>query len=189
VLRNVALIRVTLAATAAWFILACGDSARPGPVSTEPTTLPSLETPDVGVLEGSVTYEAYERAVLATVQCIREAGMGVSGVTPVPGRRLTYIAYGLPGEKDPRPGLRISSECYDSHLRAIDMAWIIATQPSEQQLDRARGALAECLRAAGESVPDPPSTEDLVRLQQSAPAFGECSDAVSKEFDIAFFGG
>jgi hypothetical protein len=147
--------------------------------------VPSDTTPE------TVTFEDYERAVLAYMQCYREAGFEVTDVTPVPGQQLRFFA-SYPNGRMENTGefvRRVGQECFTPEIKATFEAWIDATRPSEERLQAAREALGECLRDAGEIVPASPSTEDFVRLQQQSAAFADCSSEVGEEFGIPNFGG
>jgi hypothetical protein len=105
----------------------------------------------------------------------------------VPGDRLTFEFYS--GDDDREEVRAAYQDCYERFAIAIDRAWAAAHAPTEEELQMARQALAKCLREAGEDVPEQPAIEDFVRLQQTAEAFGRCSQAISEEFGIPNFAG
>jgi hypothetical protein len=154
------------------------------------------------ITAANVTYADYEGAVLAYIACLKDAGFEVTDPTPVPGQQLTFIASrplaaDAPDFESAGPDeLRRYAEsrreltrpCAERYRPVVD-AWTTATAPSGEQLDEAREALANCLREAGEDVPQSPSTEDFVQLQQTAAAFPDCSERVGEEYGIPFFGG
>jgi hypothetical protein len=70
----------------------------------------------------------------------------------------------------------------------VHQAWTAQYAPSEQQINEARQALAQCLRDAGVDVPDPASQQDFAGLE-SHEAFFRCVERTSEEFGIANFAG
>jgi hypothetical protein len=134
-----------------------------------------------------VTFSEYEAATLATIECLREQGVEVSGATPSAGNRLTFEFF--TGDA-PLAEVRASyQECYEEFAIEVDRAWADANRRTEEELQMARRALADCLRDAGEEVPENPTTEDFVTLQQTAASFGDCSQRVGDEYGIPNFGG
>jgi predicted dehydrogenase len=181
--RGVVAQTIVAALTAGSFLLACTGSQ--GATTDAPGSQTDFQ--EAALADGVVTFAEYERAMLATIECLRDGGVEVTDATPVPGDRLTFEFYS--GDDDREAVRAAYQDCYERFAVAIDRAWATANAPTEEELQEARQALAECLRDAGEDVPEQPALEDFVRLQQTAEAFGRCSQAISEEFGIPNFAG
>lgn len=135
--------------------------------------------------DGRLTYEEYESAVLATVKCLRDQGVVIS-VEPRPaaGNRIEF-AYASTEETDARAAAAYEA-CYREYQNLIDAVWYQQHQPGDETIQRARQALAECLREAGAELPEQPTAADFRALALAGdPALPGCQHKVSSEFDLA----
>lgn len=134
--------------------------------------------------DGKLTYEEYESAVLATVKCLRDRGVVIS-VEPrrVAGNRIEF-AYASNDATDDAASSAYDA-CYRDYQTLVDIVWFQQNQPSEETVQRARQALAACLREAGADLPEHPTAADFRQLalagNQSLPG---CQQKTSSEFDL-----
>ena len=141
--------------------------------------------------DGKLDYAEYESAVLATMSCLRNAGVEiVDGPTRAPGERLNFVFKGGPTREDADRVNDVYQRCYREYQDIVDIVWAQQHQPTEVELNEARQALARCLREAGVAVPDPAASEDLGAIARGGnPHFGPCSARISEQYDIPDFGG
>jgi hypothetical protein len=135
--------------------------------------------------DGELTYSEYESSVLATVQCLKDRGVTIS-VEPrlVPGKRLEF-AYET-SEANDASASSAYDDCYREYENLVDIVWYRQNAPSQQQLDAARAALADCLRKAGVDLPEHPTSTDFRRLATVGnTSLFACQEEVSREFDIS----
>lgn len=140
--------------------------------------------------DGKLTYEEYESAVLATVQCLRDRGVVISVEPRRASGNLLQFAWASTAETD-AAGWPAYESCYREHQALIDLLWSQQNQPSEETVQRARAALADCLREAGEDLPENPASADFRRLAIAGhPAVFACQHKITTEFDLveSFFG-
>ncbi|MCA9823842.1 MAG: hypothetical protein KC479_00250 [Dehalococcoidia bacterium] len=145
-----------------------------------------------------MSFSEYEAAALRTVACINEIGGGVYGEAKFNERTGEFE---LAARRDAQPGQRLdprsdesqrqrdeTDECYREHWNGVHQAWAAQYAPSEEEINEARQALAQCLREAGVDIPDPASQQDFAGLETHE-AFFPCVERISDEYGIANFAG
>ena len=153
-----------LAFTMAMLGAACGGE-RPVPEQREhPRVDPSVLAAQTSgyqrqaLADGVVTFAEYERAVLATIDCLKAGGLTVEGPTPRNNGRLLDFSFGAerkpgesPADADTRI-LQISNKCDDEFRLDIDKVWTQQNLLTPAQRDVQRAQLIECLRDAGSDI-------------------------------------
>lgn len=155
---------------------------REGDLSTWIESLEGALPPEHATVlsDGHVSFEEYEAAVFDTVRCLEGAGFTVVGPDlRFKGKRYVYSALG-DADKDP-------SECFGKN-QTIEDAWSLQNLPSEAELNEARSALAQCFRDHGVEVEANPAEGYFQRFAGSA-VHRQCSNEVSEEYGLPFFGG
>lgn len=139
--------------------------------------------------DGELTFDEYESAVLATVQCLKEAGLTMVD-TPrldLSGTRYVFGYFAGRDDEEFDRSRAIFGDCYTLHQAVVDREWGRLTAPPEGRLQDALAALANCLELAGFEIAGPISQADFIPLTQQDPEqFNRCLAAVSKEFSIPF---
>ena len=138
--------------------------------------LPDDPGPDVGgralqqevFADGKVTDAEYERAVIATVACIRQEGFIVQGplrypdgpITVAPGedptRRLGVIMRAVNPEDDARSG-EVSGRCQAQWSYAIERVYLDQFAPTEAEIQAWLERAWACMREQGIEVSDRPT--------------------------------
>jgi hypothetical protein len=180
-------------------VIACGDDASPagqaspaatydyidlseGTVSPSPSQLALLD-------DGSVTFDEYEAAVLATVQCLKDAGIQVVDEPRLDLSGTRYVYRYFAGFSDAEfEEVRLSyQECYTLHQAVVDVEWAKLTAPPQGRLQEALTSLASCLADAGFEVPTQISDSDFANLLAQDPiTFNTCLERVTEQFGIPF---
>jgi hypothetical protein len=97
---------------------------------------------------------------------------------------LLEFAWASTAETD-AAGWPAYESCYHEYQDLIDRVWSQQTQPSEETVQHARAALADCLRAAGTNLPENPTSVDFRQLAMAGhPAIFECQHKITTEFDL-----
>ncbi len=105
--------------------------------------------------DGVVTFAEYERAVLATMECLKAGGLTVNGPSPRNNGRFldfTFSAELKAGEATTEANARIlqvSEKCDDEFRNDIERVWTQQNLLTPAQRDTQRAQLIECLRHAG----------------------------------------
>jgi hypothetical protein len=105
-----------------------------------------------------VDFAEYERATLVAIQCMRQAGLTVSGPSLRDGdRRFLSYTYSLeassPTESVDDNGMRnTAEECERKHLRAVATTWEFRNLLTPRQRASERREIVKCLRAAGVKI-------------------------------------
>lgn len=111
--------------------------------------------------DGEVTYEEYERAVYATIECARDRGFEVEGpwrgLSVQIGRDITKI---LAVTYVDRPDGHLAIECQEMWSLRIETIWVIATAPTEQEVQIWLEAAWDCASERGLPLSDPPTIEE-----------------------------
>lgn len=159
------------------------------------------------VSDGVLTFKEYGRAVFAEAQCLADRGFEVVG----------FASPGQPASREPKltqrgeykfvsrntklsadASLAAQLQCRQQTDSFVQMAWEEHVAPSAEELQRARNDIGKCLRAAGISVSDAPSGDELRRIgwqpsgQQAGPAapeFETCAREVQVRYDLPGFVG
>lgn len=153
--------------------------------------------------DGILTFDEYERAVLASISCIQDAGFNIVSTPPTksptlpvwvydvsksqPGYRLTprgrilYAATG--GAYEPAQAALIVQRCKQDHSDSVEFLWTEHTAPTEADYQALRVAVSSCLRDRGIEAPVRPSAEDLLRI--AYPPNGEAEGRVPPDWYAA----
>jgi|SRR6185312_3561491 hypothetical protein len=141
--------------------------------------------------DGTVTFDEYQRAVFATIQCAKDHGVKIlTGPTLGPGKKYVYTMGGGTTTADLGATQAQYVNCLNQYENLVDIAWTNETRPTQDQVNKARAALITCLQQAGLTVPDSPAPSDFLAISRAhVTEFDTCSQAVSKQFDIFQFNG
>ncbi len=156
---------------------ACGAESvsRELPVRSELVTelLEDVPTFQRVILEdGEVTPAEYEKAVLATMACVADAGYDVVPPRLDEQTGALYFFYESVVDDD---GIDLADQeyegCYDEYQERVDTLYFFNAARVVDQRDISLEDIAQCLRAAGiEDVPDVPSAE---YISEVAASFGQ----------------
>lgn len=120
---------------------------------------PTPQEFEAALLEGGLTFEEYETAFFAFVECAEGFGYKLQS-DPVLTSRKNYeyqLGRKLPdGESEQqRQDARAGFEaCRVRYFDAVQRQWVIQTAMNEAELQEARDHLGACLRAAGYDAPE-----------------------------------
>ncbi|MBA4182101.1 MAG: hypothetical protein C0506_16060 [Anaerolinea sp.] len=176
---------------------ACGGSGSPSEGTALPTLVPEAVAemrsragpPQLAFLEdGLVTFEEYEIAVLATVQCLDDAGIKVGRPElRFAGKYYRYESE-IPGDQADLLFPRLEA-CNNEWQPVVD-AWYAEHIATEAEIQKARKALVKCLQAAGFDIPNNPTAEEMSRLQRApSQTFVGCVNAIDEEYGLPGFAG
>ena len=134
--------------------------------------------------DGHVSWDEYEAATLATVECLRTRGVKI-GVEPhrIPGQRIEF-AWTSSTDEESASSASVYDECYREYQSLVDTVWTYQTLVPESRQNEARDTLVQCLRDTGVDLSPEPSRDELRIIARENPVFGTCRQAVSEEFDI-----
>jgi hypothetical protein len=122
--------------------------------------------------DGEVTFDEYERAVTAAVQCMRDAGFDVEGplqypdggIVVVPGwdPRLRLGIRAHPGE-DPQDIFGdVNGRCQAQWSWHIEQVWFQEHEPTEAETQAWLERAWECAGRQGAPIASPPTVEDAL---------------------------
>ena len=138
--------------------------------------------------DGTLTFEEYERAVLDTVACLRDADVRIVSAPSLQpdGRTLEFTFTGGSSRADAEAAGRVYDTCYAEHLDLVSLVWVFLDPTSERQLANARREFASCLREAGVELPADSTDADFARFYESEPpaAFHRCREHVVQELGL-----
>jgi hypothetical protein len=189
-------LKAAVLATLLGAAVACDRNSAPDPTSRVDRHLWSTaweqatESQRAALKDGELTFAEYEAAALRTVQCVNEKGMAGEAIFR-PASRTYEVGARWQSTGDValnEQNRQESDACYAEHWNGISQAWSAQNQPSEQTLQEARKALADCLREAGLELPEPPGDGDFAEHRASA-AFPVCVRKTQEEFGLPNFGG
>jgi hypothetical protein len=139
------------------------------------------------VADGSVSFEEYERSALDYVACLESAGFEVEATLRFRGRYYDIVARSA---EIPVQAMQDDWNTCAAQFSLILDIWSLQNQPSEEELQAARMALAECLRERGLEISDKPTPEELGSLARSGrPGVAQCSVDVAETFGLPGFAG
>lgn len=109
--------------------------------------------------DGELTAAEYERAVLATLQCLRDEGIVIRTEPAIDetGWRIRYEISGGPDIASVERTSAIYDACLDEHQTYIEHVWSVMNGPTEAEWQAAVELLFECLAEASESGAVPPA--------------------------------
>lgn len=142
-----------------------------------PWGIVGVEVPSyqLGLLEdGTLAFGEYERAALATVECMRDQGVWVSEVE----YDAPFFTYVFGGGEDPEAmdlAQGVYDECYGMYQSVVDAAWAVQSAPSEEEQQLEYDRIGECLRSKGFEIDEHPSYDQITSVMNlyGAPAL-EC---------------
>ena len=141
--------------------------------------------------DGFLSFAEYESVVLDYVACVESAGASLG--RPLAAGRLRVYAIEFVSPVTSAAAVREAvPRCGAPTYDRISRLWSLGNAPSEEVVREARTALANCLRARGQSVPDDPGPEYFANVGRSSggtTAMLQCSAIVSDEYGIPYFGG
>lgn len=130
--------------------------------------------------DGELTPAEYERAVLAQVGCMEDAGYVAIGPVPSRGHQIVYN-FGA-GKSDPDALGTTYDDCYARYLDVVEPVWAYLHQPTEQEKQAEIHVLSSCLSDAGADVPGSPTYSELLDL---VPEVGEAGiRCVMESYDV-----
>lgn len=162
-------------------LLGCSPGPTPNPTPIVfHGRLPADPGPDVGgralqeaiFADGVVTFDEYERAFAAAIQCMRDEGFDVEGplrypdgfVAVQPGfdprLKLTLVAH-VEGDENDRFG-EVNARCQAQWSYAVEWVFLHQFAPTEAEIQAWLERAWECARRLGLPLSDPPTVEDAV---------------------------
>lgn len=163
-------------------VVACSDDAATAPepiVFDEP--LPYDPGPDVGGLtlqremlaDGEVTFDEYERAFTAGVECMRAEGFDVRGPLRYPEggisvaaghdprNELGLLAYDITSAEDQRWS-DVNQRCQVQWYYMVERVYLRQFAPTEEDIRAWLERAWDCAAASGLAVSDPPTEQEAV---------------------------
>ncbi|MBI5949282.1 MAG: hypothetical protein HY875_14185 [Chloroflexi bacterium] len=117
--------------------------------------------------DGVVTHEEYERATLAEIACLREAGLQFHEGPSTDALGRYYWALFYPAGSDVDRGRAEAQRCKNEYTDRIGMVWSNYRAPNyDEVMQSARDDLAACLREAGFDAPEHPREGELIQFQE-----------------------
>ena len=126
--------------------------------------------------DGVVTYAEYERSVLASIACMREAGLEVVGPQPAQNGQLLMYSYGgTPDLEGLKAAESEADRCYRDHEEYVIHLYLAGIRPTWTELEERTTGYARCLVEAGLAVTGSPRMEELDTLALNAGEY-KCVD-------------
>lgn len=164
---------------------ACSGETSPTPLVFE-GRLPADPGPDAGgqalqrtiFADGEVTFDEYERAVTAGVQCMRDEGFDVEGpllypegflvVAPGfdPRNRLTFRAIDTEQSDGVDRFGQVNERCEAQWYYAVERLWDEQFEPTEEEIRAWLERAWECAEENGLPLSNPPSEEEATTAVQ-----------------------
>lgn len=137
--------------------------------------------------DGTVTFAEYEAATIEFVQCVSESGGALS--RPLSAGALQVFSVDFVYRTDASAEVQAAIvRCGAAGWDRISRLWALSHGPSQETLHQARDAMAECLRSLGLTLPESPTARDF-RESGDPAKYIQCSQQVSDQFGIPYFGG
>lgn len=121
--------------------------------------------------DGKVTFAEYERAVLATVDCLKREGLQVTPPRPRDGdKRFLSYQISMEGKSGQDVGQirgqvdAVTQKCDAEFSKDVSRVWEFQNLLTPEQRAKQRGQVADCLRGAGLSVPADAKDRQLFEL-------------------------
>lgn len=162
-------------------VAGCASQAAPTPIVFE-GKLPADPGPDQGgaalqqqvFADGEVTFDEYERAVTAGIECMRDEGFDVEGpmrypdgylvISPGfdPHLQLTLRARGTDaGDGVDRFG-PVNERCQAQWYYAIEQIWIEQNEPTQAEINAWLERAWDCAREKGLPLSNPPTEAEAM---------------------------
>lgn len=164
-----------------WFFVvpllfgACGpDAMTAADGSTGPIRTSDVSEFQAEILrDGLVDPAEYERAVYATVECLRDAGVVVSDPAWTPDGR--FFMYTYLSEEPNGPAVVANDTCFALYLSEVQTVHTEQTKPTEEELRVQAAEYAACLRSEGVlEAEDGMTVQELQVLAADAASSPEC---------------
>lgn len=174
---------VLLLAVAYW-----GNAGRRGPGDMDVAALPGADSPfQAGILaDGHVTYEEYERAVHAAMDCLEEAGVTVEGPHSVERRGITFLNYSygaVEREADLAQFEETFDTCHMTYESAVKEAYAYQHRPTPAQVQRHHELVVACLVRHGAEVPGGIGPAELPQVLQDSDHAPRCLDEADERMN------
>ena len=146
------------------------------------------------LLKDGVTFEEYEKAMFAFVECAADAGWVLVG----PPRLTTRKNYDFQFTRQPTGGPSDQAaeaerlRCAEIYFDDVQRVWALSTVMPEKERQEARDFLGACMRAEGIEVPEHPTSEDWIQYIRVIPGtdhvprrtFIACQKATAEKFGL-----
>lgn len=108
------------------------------------------------LLDGELTFDDYEAAVLAFTRCIEESGLHFVDrpIYNEGNRKFEYSIATGSSQEDAREGDSKVTLCAFEHISSVQAVWNWINRPSQAELGEADDVWRACLRDGGESEAD-----------------------------------
>ncbi len=123
------------------------------------------------ILEGSrrsgeISLADYQAVTDDALQCMRDAGIPVTGPTLESDRGIPFINYshGTPVGMAPEQALELADECLEEHSMAIQMLWDsvpVNIELREAEFAKVKPAILGCLADQGIEVPETSTRSEI----------------------------
>lgn len=131
---------------------------------------------DLPGAQQTVTFADYERAVVRTIQCVREeAGVEVNGplvasaengVSIVPGYDpRDYLSWTWVVPEDPEEEARVSliaDRCQERYQTPIEEKWLAQRAPTQEEVEAWYERAEACVRSQGEDFAQDPEEQEIL---------------------------
>lgn len=151
------------------------DDAEPGDPAVDPSDITTSGFADPSsrqlemIADGEVTFEEYEEAFFAYIQCALDAGIRIREEPRLDAHGQYYSASFSMGAGAEYETNRLNLDtCQDRHLLSVLVLYADTTRPSESVLQKANEAVVSCLATNGIEMPSHLSLDDFAILLEAA---------------------
>jgi hypothetical protein len=195
-------VRITSAVAGVWAIaaivgvLACGkpedrDAASIPPLDVARVTAGTTEFQRGILADGVVRFAEYERATLATISCIKEAGMEVTGPYPRSAdKRFLEFNYGMPASAADTSDARvmgIGQECEREYRVDVARVWEYQHLLTPEQREDMRQSVIGCLNDGALAIDENASVKEVyeaMRRHSRNPVVERCRERFADFFVV-----
>jgi hypothetical protein len=122
--------------------------------------------------DGTVTFAEYERATLATIDCLEDAGLVVDGPYPRNGVDTRFLEFSYGFDEIPSDQLEFTNQrmvaagdaCEREFRFDVARVWEYQHLLTPEERERQRVLLIDCLQVAGVDIADSATDEDIYLL-------------------------
>lgn len=141
-------------------------------ITTFGVTEPSARQLEM-VSDGEVSFQEYEEAYLAYIQCVVDEGIKLREKPHLDAHGKYYEAkFSLGSEAELEANKLVLQTCQDRHLLSVLRLWDTANRPSESLIQAANQALVDCLSEQSIMMPAHLTIDEFAVLLEAA-ASGE----------------
>ena len=169
---------------------ACGSAERPEDVhelDVEQVAAGTTEFQRALLADGEVTFAEYEKATLAAINCLQQAGLVVEGPHPRGGHDDRFLDYNY-GFDDIPPDqldamnermLAVGDACEREYRLDVARVWEHQPLLAPARREQPREVVIGCLRAAGTGLAGAASVEEVHRVsaRPGDPAVRRCRES------------